>query len=153
MAKRPKMKVVKKGVNSSNVLTMILLSPFYLIYYVVKILLAPPTSPSYFLGFIRLVVFGGAFWCLNWTEIMEIADKSNYNTGMWLIDNWPIPFFALICLIIYSFCVFCGLNSNSTTNSPSNYYPNVDTTMQILDGRLSSPGNRGKFLKKVFDID
>ena len=151
MAKRTKMRVVKKDVNSSNLLTNILLSPFYLIYYVLMILFAPPTNPSPFLGFIRLMIWGYALWSPNYTELYKVTGD---DTAVGLFQNyWPLFILFYGLMFIYAFVIFCGLTSNSKTNNSSNYHPNIDTTMQIIDGRLSSPGNRGKVLKKLFDID
>ncbi len=161
MAKTAKMRVVrgKKGQKSSDFSVLgVILSPFTLVLgilaFVWNLIFRFPNQPAYVLGFIRLAFWLFLLWLPDYTELAKYS--SNYSRmpeelqNQWLF-YWPLWAGIAFFMAVYSFFVMFGLNSNTTTNSSYGEYHNIESMYQFIDGRLSSPGNRSKILKKLFD--
>lgn len=150
------MRVVRGEKSTNPSILNIVLSPFMLIIKLLmvvwNILFRFPNEPAHILGFIRL-----AFWAFiiiypDFSEVSKyftnIPQGEPFNTWM-VIRLLSIPFSLLMCL--YSLGVMLGLHNGLEYKGDYGEYTNIDAMQRLIDGRLSSPGNRGKLLKKLFD--
>jgi hypothetical protein len=159
MAKYTKMRVVK-GRKKDNSLSgfEVILYPFVLFFnillFIWNLLFRFPKQPAYLVGFMRFVIWVVILLLPDYTAMesyfANLSRTPEHLQDPWMM--WMVPGLLIASLMtLYSFCVMLGLNSNTEYHGGYEEYTNIDSMMQFIDGRLSSPGNRGKVLRKLFD--
>ena len=154
----PEMKRKKSGnqtidgsMSILGIFRLILLSPFYLIALIYRLLIKFPqyrSLGSHFIGLLRLCIYVYLFWYVDHKQLF----KDMFDSQQWQL-SWP--FFAVFTgiMTIISFFVFLGVSKDGLNSAPINHRheeSDFDFTIRHKKWRLYNQDERNKFIDRFF---